>query len=64
MSAFRRVLRVHFFWEFTVTVNNGGTVNARIRNALWNVLSQIADEVDVEPPGGTDGTYKACMSAG
>jgi hypothetical protein len=41
---------VHFFVYFYVTVNNMNEVNARIRNALWSVLSEIADEVDVQSP--------------
>lgn len=39
-------------------------VNARVRNALWNVLSEIADQIDVQPPRDKAGTYKARIRVG
>lgn len=39
-------------------------VNNRIRNALWSVLSEIADEVDVQSPRDRTGTFRARIRVG
>lgn len=45
-------------------MNHSNAVNDRIRNALWSVLSEVADEVDVEPASGRDGVYTVRIRVG
>jgi hypothetical protein len=45
-------------------VNTVTEVNSRIRNALWSVLSDVADEVDVLPAARQSGIFKARIRVG